>query len=228
MAPPKLVDQLTNYTSKLSKSKKWRANDYDDTWTRMKDLYRGKHWEAGGDSDQIVVNMVFATINVLNPAVSVSNPRFTVSARKPDQEAQAMFAEEVVNYIWRTNKYQQQFRLTVNDWLMFGHGWMKVGYKFVTDKPKVESADPPSTEVGDEGVSDREEHEGNVESEMAVLDDRPFAERISPYDIYVDPEAHTTEDMAWIAQRIRRPVNDVRVDDRYEPSVRKKVNPSMA
>ena len=43
----------------------------------------------------------------------------------------------------------------VNDWLMFGHGWMKVGYKFVRDKPKVVSADPPSEEVSDEGVDDR-------------------------------------------------------------------------
>lgn len=227
MAPPKLVDQLTNYTTRLGKSKRWRANDYDDTWRRMKDLYRGNQAQAGGDADQIVVNMAFATINVINPSVSVSNPRFTVSARKPEQEAQAMFAEEVVNYIWRTNKYQQQFRLAVNDWLVFGHGWMKVGYKFVTDKPKVASADPPSTDVGDEGIEDREDHEGNVESEMNVLDDRPFAERISPMDIYVDNEAHTPEDMSWIAQRIRRPVNDVRVDERYEPSVRKSVNPSM-
>jgi hypothetical protein len=228
MAPPKLVDQLTNYTAKLSKSKKWRANDYDPTWAEMKDLYKGAHWQSGGDTDQIIVNMAFATINVINPSVSVSNPRFTVSARKPDQEAQAMFAEEVVNYIWRTNKYQQQFRLCVNDWLMFGHGWMKVGYKFVTDKPKVTSADPPSDDVGDEGIEDREEHEGNVESEMNILDDRPFAERVAVGNMYVDNEAHTTDDMSWIAQRIRRPVNDVRVDERYEATVRKKVNPSMS
>jgi len=228
VAPPKLVDQLTNYTTKLSKSKRWRSNDYDDLWRRMKDLYKGDQWKAGGDEDQIVINMAFATINVINPSVSVSNPRFTISARKPEHEAQAMFAEEVVNYIWRTNKYQQQFRLAVNDWLMFGHGWMKVGYKFVTDKPKVASADPPSTDVEDQGIDDREEHEGNVESEIHVLDDRPFAERVSPMDMYVDTEARTTEDMAWIAQRIRRPVNDVRVDERYERGVRTKVNPSMS
>ena len=109
--------------------------------------------------------MTFATINVIAPSVSVSNPSFTVSARQPEHEAQAMFTEEVINYLWRTNRYQQQFRLCVNDWLMFGHGWMKVGYKFVTE-PKVKSADPPSTDVGDEGVEDREEHEGNVESEL--------------------------------------------------------------
>ena len=193
----------------------------------MRDLYKGNHFEAGGDGDQLVINMTFATLNVIAPSVSVSNPRFTVSARTPDHEAQAMFTEEVMNYIWRTNKYQNQFRLCVNDWLMFGHGWMKVGYKFVHDKPKVESADPPSTDVADEGIDDREEHEGNVESELEVKDDRPFAERISIFDIFVDPEAHSPNDMRWIAQRIRRPVNDVRVDKRYtNVKVRRQTQPT--
>jgi hypothetical protein len=228
MAPPRNQDLLQNYVAQLTRSKRWRSNDYDGTWSRMRDLYKGKHYEAGGSGDQLVINMSFATINVIAPSVAVSNPRFTVSARTPKHEAQAMFTEEVVNYIWRTQKYQQQFRLTVNDWLVFGHGWMKVGYKFVQE-PKVASADPPSTEVADEGIDDREEHDGNVESEMQVRDDRPFAERISVEDIFVDPDCHTVEDMAWICQRIRRPVNDVRVDKRYtNTKVRKEVQPTTS
>ena len=228
MAPPRNVDLLQSYQSLLSRSKKWRANDYDDTWARMRDLYAGKHWEAGGSEDQLVINMIFATINVIAPSVAVANPRFSVQARTPEHEAQAMFTEEVMNYIWRSNKYQQQFRLTVNDWLIFGHGWMKVGYKF-TKKPKVVSADPPSTDVADEGIEDREEHEGNVESEMNIIDDRPFAERISVEDMFVDSEAHSPDDMAWIAQRIRRPVNDVRVDKRYpNAKIRKDTQPTSS
>lgn len=225
MAPPSNADLLTKYTSQLSRSKTWRQNDYEDTWRRMKDLYRGKHWEAGGSQDQIVVNMSFATINVINPSVSVSNPRFTVNARKAEHEAQAMFTEEVINYLWRTNRYHSHFRLCVNDWLMFGHGWMKVGYKFVTE-PKVKPGEPGSDDVGDEGVEDREDREGNVESEINVLDDRPFAERISPDDMFVDADGRTMDDIAWIAQRIRRPVNDVRVDRRYNPKARKEAQPT--
>jgi hypothetical protein len=227
MAPPRNVDLLQSNVNNLNRAKKWRTNDYDDRWRRCRELYKGRHWDAGGTSDQIVINMIFATINVIAPSVAVNNPRFTVSARTPEKEAQAMFAEEVVNYLWRRNKYLQQFRLTVNDWLMFGHGWMKVGYKFVTDEPKIVSADPPSTEVEDEGIQDREDVEGNVESETYVYDDRPFAERISPFDMFVDPEARTMDDVCWIAQRIRRPVNDVRVDKRYtNAKVRKDAQPT--
>ena len=229
MAPPSNTDLLTKYSGQLSRSKTWRSNDYDDLWKRMKDLYRGHHWESGGAEDQIVVNMAFATINVINPSVSVSNPRFTVSARKAEHEAQAMFTEEVINYLWRINRYHQQFRLCVNDWLCFGHGWIKVGYKFVTEPKVVSTTDDESTgNVSDEGVEDREDKEGNVESEINVLDDRPFAERISPDDMFVDADGKTMDDIGWIAQRIRRPVNDVRVDKRYEPKARKEAQPTTS
>ena len=65
-----------------------------------------------------------------------------------------------------------------------------------------------------------------MESEMYTDwdDDRPFVERVSPWDIYVDPHARNVTDMGWIAQRVRRPVNDVKVDKRYEKAVREKAN----
>ena len=77
---------------------------------------------------------------------------------------------------------------------------------------------------GDVGIDDRDDIEGNVESEMYVYDDRPFLERISPFDMFVDPDARNPKEMAWIAQRIWRPIQDVQVDGRYLPAARKKVS----
>ena len=57
-----------------------------------------------------------------------------------------------------------------------------------------------------------------------VYDDRPFLERISPFDMFVDPDARHPKEMCWIAQRIWRPVQDVNVDSRYLPGPRKKVS----
>jgi len=229
MAPPRYTDLLKRYVSEIKRSSRWRENEgYDDLWKRMRDLYRGKHLKTTSTSDQLVVNMSFATINVIAPSVAVNNPKFTVMARRPEYEVQAMFAEEALNYQWRTNRYQDQFRLCVTDWLDFGHGWMKVGYKFVTE-PKVvrsdEGDDPYAVDT--EGVDDREPIEGNVESERNIIEDRPYAERISPWDMFIDPDGKTLDVVRWVAQRIRRPVADVRVDSRYSPKYRKEVQPSM-
>ena len=143
------------------------------------------------------------------PAVAVNNPRFVVNARRPDQAPQAVVTEEVLNYLWRTHRYQEEFRLAVLDWLITGHGWIKCGYKF-TKPPEEKKAD--SHDVGDPeesasyGIDDRDDVDGNVESEMYIYDDRPFLERISLYDMFVDPDSRHPKEMCWIAQRTWRPI----------------------
>ena len=224
MARPKKTAPLEKYVRCIRKSRDWRQElAADDLWRRMIDLYRGKHYSKTANEDRMLVNLAFATKNVIAPSVAVNNPRFVVNARKPDGAATAIIAEQVLNYLWRTHKYQDEFRLAVDDFLIIGHGWLKVGYK-ATKPPQIKPL-PDAVEGDDEtvGVDDRDETvDGNVESEVKSFtdDDRPFVERISPFDIFVDPDARHPKEMNWIAQRVRRPVADVMVDERYERSVR--------
>lgn len=219
MAPTPHSKVLARYRNELTRSRKWRQQeDYDGLWRRMYDLYAGKHYDRMSESDRLVVNMAFATKNVIAPSVAVNNPRFTVNARRPNWAAQAIITEEVLNYLWRSHRYQDEFRLAVDDWLEIGHGWIKVGYKYVREEV-VAAADAEA-----DGVDDRDPNvEGNVETEMQVREDRPFAERISPFDVFVDPDAKSMRAASWVAQRIRRPVADIRVDSRYSPKYRKDV-----
>ena len=227
------TEYLAFCRNELRRSKKWRsskANQYDDEWRRMIDLYQGKVYGGDSESDRLTINMVFATKNVMAPAVAINNPRFVVNARNPASAPQAILTEEVLNYLWRAHKYQRDFRLAVDDWLLIGHGWLKVGYKSV--KPAEEKTAPDVMIEGSEdegmqeGVDDRDDVEGNVESEMIVDDDRPFIERLSPFDMYVDPDARHPKEMRWVAQRTWRAVADVHVDSRYSATSRKRVSGS--
>jgi len=226
------TDQLKFALAEISRSKKWRSDEgYDDNWRRWIDLYRGYQYEgAKSQNDRLIINIVFATVNVLVPAVSVNNPKFTISARKPDSQAQAMLTQEILNYLWQVHRYQQDFRLAVLDFIIIGHGWNKVGYKWVKKEPESKDADVESdgspdadSDAYEEGVDDRKDKEGNSESELNTDDDRPFVERISPFDVFVDPDARHPKEMRWIAQRTWRPLADVRVDSRYSATARKKV-----
>src|SRR5262252_1507749 len=212
----------------VRRSKRWRSQeDYEDDWKRYIDLYKGRQYDHNVAGDKLIVNLIFSTINVMAPAVSVNNPKFVVNARNPASAPQAVVTEEVLNYVWQTYRYQDEFRLSVNDWLIIGHAWVKCGYKFVKP-PEEKQADPQSgadpDSGADYGIDDRENIAGNVESEMYVYDDRPFIERISPFDMFVDPDARHPKEMCWIAQRTWRPIQDVQVDDRYSPTARKKVS----
>jgi hypothetical protein len=209
---------ITKYRNKIEQSKRWRKEEkLDDLWSRMIDMYRGKHYKTLSEEDRLLVNIAFATINVIAPGVSVNYPKITVNARKRDDAAKAVVTETIVNYWWRHYDCQNEFRRAVKDMLITGHGWLKTGYRFVENETNPhESADELSA-VTPESIS---------ESELIITEDRPFLERVSMFDIFVDADATSMTDIKWIAQRIRRPLSQVKKDKRYNSVARQEAAPS--
>lgn len=214
MARPSNSDILSRYKNKIVSSKRWRKEEsYDETWKRLNDLYRGRHYEYFSDEDRILINMAFSTVNVISPSISVNYPKITVSAVAPENAPNAVVAEAVVNYWWKHKKIKDQFRRAVKDFIIFGHGWLKVGYRYVEEE-----------RIGtDEDVSDPNVPENYMSTTYNVLEDAPFVERVSPFDVFVDPDGTSMTDIKWIAHRIRRPIRDVKSDKRYAKSVRDEV-----
>lgn len=217
MARPSNNDLLAKYRKKMTTSRRWRREEhYDDTWKRLIDLYRGRHYEYFTDEDRVLVNLAFSTINVIAPSIAVNYPKVTVNAVNPENAANAVIAEAVVNYWWRHRDFKEQFRRAVKDFLIVGHGWLKVGYRYVEEE-----------RVGEhEDVSDPDVEDNVASTTLVVLQDEPFVERVSPMDIFIDPDATSMRDAKWIAHRVRRTVNDVKTDKRYAPKVRINVSPA--
>lgn len=212
MAKKSAADNLKTYKQRLEASKRWRKDEgYDATWRRMTDMYKGHQYEDFRDEDRLLVNIAFSTINIIAPNISVNFPKITVNATNPENAANAVIAEAVVNYWWRYKDIRTEFRRAVKDSLTCGHGWIKVGYRFVEEEqiPEGEASDPI---------------EGNEVTPInVILEDSPFAERVSPMDVFVDPDATSMRDIKWIAQRIRRPLQDVKNDKRYSKSAREQI-----
>ena len=216
-------DILTKYRKQVDQSKRWRKEDkYDKTWRRMIDMYRGKHYDKMSEEDRMLVNMSFSTINVIAPSVAVNHPKITVGARQPKDGDRAVITEAIINYWWRHFDCQSALRRAVDDYLIMGHAWVKVGYRFVEEE-KVINMDGDSNSSD---VTDGNPDAPSMETEMVVLEDRPFVERVSPFNIYVNPEATNIQDLRWIAQRIKRPLVDVQNDKRYNRTARMDATPS--
>lgn len=204
------IEQLGNYQSQISAAKKFRRDEgYDDLWRRLVDLYRGKQFTNLSTEDRVLVNIAFSTVNVIAPSVSVNYPKITVNARRPEHGPMAMFAEQLVNYQWRRFGVRPEFRLAVKDFLVVGHGWIKCGYRFVEEAEVGSDEDPSDPDAPDV-----------ITSTSVVLEDRPFAERVSFEDMFVDPDATSLRDARWISQRIRRTLSEVWSDDNYERGAR--------
>jgi hypothetical protein len=216
MARTSNSELITKYRNKIEQSRRWRREEnYDDLWRRMIDMYRGKHYKMSSEEDRLLVNMAFATINVISPSVSVNYPKIIVNAKNVDDAPRAIITEEIVNYWWRHFECQREFRRAVKDMLILGHGWLKTGYRFVeTQEGDYENADELATP------------ESITESELIITEDRPFVERVSAFDIFVDADATSMSDIRWIAQRIRRPLSEVKKDKRYNSTARQEASPS--
>jgi hypothetical protein len=214
MARPSNSDLLARYRKKIVSSKRWRKEEsYDETWKRLIDMYRGRHYEYFTDEDRILVNMIFSTVNVIAPSISVNYPKITVSAVNPDQAPNAVIAEAVVNYWWRHREIKHQFRRAVKDLLIVGHAWVKVGYRYIEEERIGE----------DEDVNDPNVPENYTTTNNNVLEDAPFVERLSPFDVFVDPDGTSMDDIKWICHRTRRPVRDVKTDRRYNRAARENI-----
>ena len=221
MARKSNSELLTGYRERIDQSLRWRREEgFDDLWKRMIDMYRGKQYFAESAEDRLLVNIAFATINVLSPSVSVNFPKITVNARNYDDKDRSVITEEIINYWWRHFDCQEEFRRSIKDFLICGHGWVKTGYRFVEE----EQAVPGSYDSADDLTSSTPE--SVTESSMIIKEDRPFVERIDPFDVYVDADATSMKDARWIAQRVRRPLDDVKRDKRYRAKARADASPS--
>lgn len=214
-------EYLRQYRDKLEQSRRWRREEnYDDLWKRMIDLYRGKHFLSSSEEDRMLVNIAFATINVVAPSVSINYPKISVNARKYADSDKSVLTETIVNYWWRHYDCQKEFRRAVKDMLIVGHGWIKTGYRFVEEEKVKEGNFESFDDISEDRV------ESVPESELIIKEDRPFVERVSPFDIFVDPDATSMSDIRWIAQRIRRPLTEVKRDKRYNSAARNEASPS--
>ena len=242
MARKTRVEQHEIVQRRIRSSGRWRDEEgYDSLWRRMNDLYRGKHWPrtTASSEDLIAVNLAFSTVNVIAPSVSVNHPKIVVSPTLPQDGDRATFVEAVINYMWRHHDFRNPFRRAVKDFLIFGHGWLKVGWNFVEqerslgDTERQELAEDAMFEANLFGAenpelagglpSDEELTAMIPQTSMSVVEDQPFVERISPFDMFVDPEATCMADAKWIGQRVIRRLEDAKTDKNYKPSARKRL-----
>jgi len=212
--------RLSTYKKRLDYSKKWRKQEnYDTLWARMINLYRGRQYMGAAVGDRLLVNIAFSTINTLAPAVSIGRPKINVNARRPEDGDKAVVTESIINYWWQHYECQPEFQRAVKDYLIIGHGWIKTGYRFVEEDKLADIQDT----ADEAAVPDAT---GEVESEIIIREDRPFLERVDPFEMFIDVDANSMSNIRWIAQRTRRTLKDAKVDQRYDAAARKELSPT--
>lgn len=245
-----MVDQnaLDVAKRRVEGATKWRKGaKYDESWARMIKLYgnRYDYSELGSYQDIVAPNMVFSTVNVIVPSIAVNYPKITVTARNPRDEMRASIVEAVTNYNWRHFDVHDEFRLAVKDFVVLGHAWIKTSWSFIqaerdwtpesfqgeAERLLMQRAQSVS-QAAQAGIresefpTEAEVLDGIPSKETYIKEDRPMVERVSPFDVFVDPDATRLKNARWVAQRMYIPIETARSRKEWSPKGRKNLKPT--
>lgn len=232
------------HRKRVEKAVQWRKSaKYDEKWAKFLKLYASQYEysELSGYEDIVAPNLVFSTVNIIVPSIVVNYPKITVTARKEQDVLRAATVEAMSNYNWVRYNVHEEVKLIIRDFVMFGHGIAKVTWAFSEEEVEMErdeysqsiqaalaevAAGRQNAEMNGLGVtfpSDDEVIASAPTTKVVVTADHPSVERVSPFDVYVDPDATRFKNARWVAQRMYVPIEVARENDDWDASARKKL-----
>lgn len=236
--------ELKHCLRRVNAAMKWRQDaKYDEKWARIIKMYANQYdySELSGYDDIIAPNMMFSTANVIVPSIMVNYPKITVSARRQENDSQARIVEAVSNYYWQQFDFHEELKLAVRDYVILGHGVAKITWllqeeeentprdKYIEDVQEslmqVQAGQMRAQQTGQPYAGPTEDEAiGMVPTTRTIaVQDRPHVERVSPFDIYIDPDATRVKNARWIAQRIYVPLAEAKNFEGWDAKARKKL-----
>lgn len=237
-------DHVGACLTRVNDAMKWRQDaNYDDKWARIVKMYANQYDydELSGYDDIIAPNMMFSTANVIIPSVMVNYPKITVTARNQEDDLNARIVEAVSNYYWQRFDFHAEMKLIVKDFVFFGLGVAKATWllkeedreltreEWVTQvqdalmEAQQARMNPEVASLGMVFPTEDEIISGIPSTGTFAVEDRPNVERISPFDIYIDPDATRFENARWVAQRMYMPLEEAKERDDWSAAARKRL-----
>lgn len=195
-------ERLEDARLKLKFGMDYRQAVRETEWRQSYEQYMnaGDWGTSAGDptADIVNVNISFSTINTLVPFVADENPKFLVEPFSSDATPEAAGLIQVfINRLWESDEIMGQIHLrdSVFDHLVYGDGFIKVGYQ-IEERPTIDASGRAVP---------------NSEQDIAHF----TVERVSPWDIWVDPYSDGLHNARWVAHRFMMPVSELKRDNRF-------------
>jgi len=218
-------------------------------WVRYLLLYTDGDWEAAfgvPESLEIVpVNKTFSYLRSQIPRLFFKVPKVFTPPIGPDDAKHAQMAGDWCNALWRTLPLKREARLAVMDAMIFGNGFMKVG--FHTDEVQrfddivqasieaearaleYETLDAQRAEQGlsfqdlDQSTPPqalKKKSEQVREYGESIYPELPWGKRVSPFMLLVDPAATSDNDARWMCHVTHPSLEDAKQTTSYKKSER--------
>lgn len=172
-----------------------------------------------------VVNMVLPHINIVVASVVSRSPHLLCEPLSGGQAAEdyAVIAESALKYYWNRTRATADLYDATKDSVVIGNGFLKVGWSYAeaevardADEVAVqvdmaEAMDASLAEFAGATPMSRDDIEKSVDlTSVEVEEDEPYVEYVSPYDVLVPNDGRRIWESRWVAQRIIKPVDEIR------------------
>ena len=170
-------------------------------WKKWREYYRGE-WHG----DVLPVNLFFSMLRTIVPRLYFRNPSISLKPGKPGVE-NAVFAkilERIDGNLIQEMDMKREMRRIIQETWMFGTSFAKNGFGTEHD---------PVMEIGkDLGRTDRGEV---LEYNSAIKSAMPWVGRSSTKNMVLPEGCRHFKEARWMAERVIRPIDDVRADKRF-------------
>lgn len=219
--PNTAAKNLVNERFKRAKS--FRETDQEEIWKRSYNNWRGVldssiyPWRS-----KLFIPWSFTVVETIIPKVFARDPKWRAVSRNPTpveqgaptQEngyllstpSQASVAQNLLSYQWSRIGMRLKMYDFIKDSLMYSKGYAKVTWNF---KTRTKTTMEPIVGKDDE-ITFKE-----VKKNEVYCDD-PDVEIIDPFDIYVDPDATSLKNAAYIIHRKIVPYDIVKNNVNYK------------
>ena len=187
MTGPKEKELAGKWHERINTSRHWRDNWSENAGTeRYIKEYSGVYDVTLGNLMVPAINEVFSYCQSLMSLMSHREPYIAVNPKRKGSIKGAVILEAAINYYWRELKIKQETDLELLDAILVGHAWNKTGINVKTS---------------------------GSGSELKLVSENLFANRVSWRDMVFNiGTKRPPHGCLWMAQRIFRPVDDVKDD----------------
>lgn len=194
------------------------------------EYYEGRQRPPGTPEDEwVTINLVWSELQAELPTLYSTDPYFYIKLRKSYSvnptdlvlfENKAKVRQAYLNYLKQELKLKPKIRLSILD-AFFQFGIIKVIYNAdLVENPA--NGKSITDENGNEMMDDL--GQPLIEPEYLPANEEYKVTRLHPNDFFVDADAGPMDDeVKWKAHRIKKSLEDVKKDNKYEKSFRDKI-----
>lgn len=201
-------ETLSLVNDRFSRARDWRLTNQDPVWKRSYN-----NWRGNLDSSQypwrskLFIPWSFTVVETIIPKVFARDPKWRAVSQSPDFPVDGpRTVNDLLDYQWRHAGMRLKMYDYIKDSLMYSKGYAKVGWNF---KTKTTTMMEPVV-----GKDDKITFKEVKKSE--VSNDDPCIDIIDPMDIYVDPDATSLDDAAYIIHRKTVPLSQLKDNTNYQ------------